>query len=124
MKPKTKRMSKKQQALSIARVHCGIYNATDERILAAFGGLAGLYRSVARMGYYWNMAKQDWQSVRLTLTHVQSCASLFQHEDKYSTEYLQRLVDGGILRRKKDGSYKRTAKIELPAEFGNFNYGR
>jgi hypothetical protein len=123
-----KRTSKKlDRAYAILRIHSGDYG--DK------GGFmqkikqmkpAQVYLYCASYGYYWNVAKQDWQNIKLTLCHVESAYSIAGKADKgakVADEYLSKLVAGGILRKTKTG-YKRTRRVDLAKQYGNFGYGR
>lgn len=124
MKRTTKKLN---EAYSLLRVMSGSYSDNTpfmKRIRQMRP--AQVYGYCVAYGYYWNVARQDWQSVSLTLTHVQSAYALSGNNakgTKTADDFLNRLVKGGILRKTKSG-YKRTQRIDLSKEFGDFDYGR
>lgn len=119
-------MPKKMSKLAQAKHFLRVVDSTPEHKLEFWLRNATAKQIYARMvehGCYWNVAKQDWQNIKLTLSHVQSAAQMFGKADTVTGEYLDRLVAGGILKRT-DKGYKRTKRVELSGSLGAFNYGR
>ena len=116
------KMSKRKQAEMCMQVE--LY---PRRIDWAAVSADKLYQWMVQSGYYWNVSRKDWQSIKLTLAHIGSSGELtgsIEQAEAMRQEYLNLLVEGGILTPKPDGGYKRTKKIDLAGKYSDFGYGR
>lgn len=106
---------KRKGAELIANIQAGTHNDFLLRILPN----KELYALIASHYFYWDVKRQMWYSVREQLMQYGSISLLgasASDEVTAQQRYIEKMVKGGIVRRTKEGKYKRTKKIDYKGD--------